>query len=62
MLLKWCHFPPGIKIFDSKNITAKKNTGVGIVTQIIYSLDEISFGKYSFEVAMILRNSRLISS
>ena len=47
---------------NSKNITARKNRGIGIVTQIISILDEICFGKFNFEVAMILRNSLFISS
>ena len=45
-----------------KNVTARKNRGIGIVTQIIGKLNEICFGKHYFKVAIILRNSHLLSS
>ena len=47
---------------NSKNIAARKNRGVGVVNQIMTILEEICFGKYYFQVAMVLRNSLLISS
>ena len=47
---------------NTKNITARKNRGIGIITQIMGILSEICFGKYYFEVAVILRNSLLLSS
>ena len=45
-----------------QNITARKNRGIGIVTQLMTKLEEICFGKHYFKVAIILRNSHLISS
>ena len=45
-----------------KNITERKNRGIGIVTQIMTKLEDICLGKYYFKVAIILRNSLLISS
>ena len=45
-----------------KNVTARKNKGTGIVTQILGKLSDICFGKHYFKVAIILRNSHLISS
>ena len=47
---------------NSKNIAARKNRGIGVVNQVMNILEEICFGKYHFQVAMILRNSLLISS
>ena len=48
--------------FESKNIAVRKNRGIGVVNQVMAILEEICFGKYHFQVAMILRNSLLISS
>ena len=45
-----------------KNITTRRNRGTGIVTQIMEKLNDICFGKHFFKVAIILRNSHLISS
>ena len=45
-----------------KNISARKNKGIGIVTKIMEKLNEVCFGKYFFKVGIILRNSNLISS
>ena len=47
---------------NMKNILARKDKAVGVVTQIMSILEEICFGMYYFEVAVILRNSLLISS
>ena len=47
---------------NEKNITCRTNRGTGIVTQIMTKLEDINFGKYYFKVAIILRNSHLISS
>ena len=47
---------------NQKNITARKNKGTGIITQIMSILEDICFGNYYFQVAIILRNSLLISS
>ena len=45
-----------------RNINARKNRGTGIVTQIMTKLEDICFGRHFFKVAIILRNSHLISS
>ena len=41
---------------------ARKNKGLGVITQITQILDSVLFGKYYFEVAMVLRSSLLLSS
>ena len=46
----------------TKNIKAMVDKGVGNVKQIISILREFCFGKFQFEVAIILRNSLLLSS
>ena len=45
-----------------KNIKARVNKGKGIVTRIMNLLNGLPFGKYYFEVAVILRDSLLVSS
>ena len=45
-----------------KNFKSRVNKGTGIVNGIMTKLEGIPFGKYYFEVAMILRNSLLVSS
>ena len=47
---------------NMKNILARAAKGTGIVSQIMCILEEIFFGKYYFEVAVVLRNSLLLSS
>ena len=47
---------------NQKNIQARKSKGIGVVTQIMTKLDDICFGKYFFQVALIWRNTYLISS
>ena len=47
---------------NMKNVLARVNRGVGIANQIISMLEEICFGNYYFQVAVILRNSLFISS
>ena len=47
---------------NEKNVTARKNRGTGIVSQIMEKLSDICFGKHFFKVAIILRNSHLVSS
>ena len=44
------------------NVQNRKNRGIGIINQIMQILDTVFFGKYHFEVAMILRSSMLLSS
>ena len=45
-----------------KNFKARVNKGTGIVNKIMTMLDGIPFGQFYFEVALILRNSLLVSS
>ena len=45
-----------------KNIKARVNKGKGIVKRIMGILDGIPFGKLYFQIAVILRNSLLVSS
>ena len=47
---------------NHKNMKASKNRGIGIVSQIMTKLEDVCFGKYFFEVAIIWRNTYLISS
>ena len=46
----------------SKNVQSRKNKGLGIINQIMQILESVLFGKYHFEVAMVLRSSLLLSS
>ena len=45
-----------------KNVKARVAKGTGIVNRIMTILEGIPFGKFYFEVAVILRNSLLVSS
>jgi hypothetical protein len=45
-----------------KNVQHRKNKGLGIINQIMQILDTGYFGKYYFEVALVLRSSLLLSS
>ena len=45
-----------------KNVQNRKNKGLGIINQIMQILEKVYFGKYFFEVALVLRNSLLLSS
>ena len=47
---------------QSKNIQVRKNKAIGIINQIMEILQSVFFGKYHFEVAMVLRSSLLLSS
>ena len=47
---------------QTKNVQARKNKALGIITQITQILDSVFFGKFHFEVALILRSSLLLSS
>ena len=47
---------------NDKNLTVRKNKGVGIVNDIIVLLVEIMAGNENFEMATLLRNSCLVSS
>ena len=46
---------------NSKNIKDRISKGIGIISNIFNLLDVISFGKFNFEIAMLLRNSMLIN-
>ena len=45
-----------------KNITVRKNRGIGIVTEILSLLENLPLGKYYFQTVVILRNSLLLGS
>ena len=47
---------------NMKNVKARVNKGIGIVNKIMTYLQGIPFGQYYFEVAVLLRNSLLVSS
>ena len=47
---------------NSKNIKARVNKGKGIVKKILDILENMPFGKLYFQVAILLRNSLLVSS
>ena len=47
---------------NMKNILSRVNKSIGITNQILSILDDICFGRYHFEVAVVLRNSLLLSS
>ena len=46
---------------NSKNIKNRVSKGLGIVTEIMYTLNTVSFGEKYFEIAIILREARLIN-
>ena len=46
---------------NAKNIEARQNKGKGMVSQVLTILEDICFGNFQFEVAVILRNSLLIN-
>ena len=45
----------------TKNVQERRNKGYGIINQIMQILGSTFFGKYYFEVALILRESLFIS-
>ena len=47
---------------NKKNIEARKGKGIGVKNQIMDIIDDICFGPYTFEVALVLRDSLLINS
>ena len=47
---------------NRKNMIARKNKVTGIINQIMTKLEEVCFGKHYFQVAVLWRNSYLISS
>ena len=46
----------------AKNISHRKGKGLGVINDIIQILQSTYFGKYYFEVALVLRESLLPSS
>ena len=40
-----------------KNVKARKNKALGAIDQIMQILETVFFGKFHFEVAMVLRSS-----
>ena len=47
---------------QDKNVLSRKNKSQGIINQIMEILKSVFFGKYYFEVALVLRSSLLLSS
>ena len=47
---------------NKKNIEARKGRGPGIKNQIMDMLNDVCFGQFNFEVALIFRSSLLTSS
>jgi hypothetical protein len=47
---------------NTKNVESRKSKGVGAVSQLMSMLEEISFGPFYFQVAMVLRSTLLINS
>ena len=45
-----------------KNILRRQNSSIGIIDQIMDIINSTYFGKYYFEVALVLRSSLLLSS
>ena len=46
---------------NTKNIKSRISKGIGMISQIINILDEVSFGPFLFEVALLLRESMFIN-
>ena len=46
---------------NEKNILNKANQGVGSVSQIFSMLSQVSLGHFHFEIALVMRDSILIS-
>ena len=44
------------------NLQTRKNRSIGIINQIMEIMNSTYFGKYYFEVAMVLRSSLLLNS
>ena len=47
---------------QDKNVLSRKNKSQGIINHIMEILKSVFFGKYYFEVALVLRSSLLLSS
>ena len=46
----------------TKNVQERRNKGYGIINQILQILESTYFGKYHFEIAIVLRESLFLSS
>ena len=46
----------------TKNVQLRRSKGIGVINQIMQILSSTYFGKYFFEIAMVLRESLLLSS
>ena len=46
----------------TKNVQNRSNKGLGVINQIMQILESTYFGKYFFEIAMVLRQSLFLSS
>ena len=46
----------------TKNVKLRSKKGLGAISRIMQILESSYFGKYHFEVAMVLRSSLLLSS
>ena len=46
---------------NDKNIEKRHNQGIGSVAQIFTMLGQVSLGHYHFEIALVLRDSMLVS-
>ena len=53
---------PSAQRRSDQNVEARKKKGLGTINQIMDILQSVFFGKYYFEVAMVLRSSLLLSS
>jgi hypothetical protein len=47
---------------QTKNVQQRRNKGLGVINQIMQILESTYFGKYYFEIAMVLRKSLFLSS
>ena len=47
---------------QTKNVQQRRNKGLGVINQIMQILESTFFGKYYFEVAVVLRESLFLSS
>ena len=45
----------------NKNIKDRTNKGIGLISKIFNILQSVSFGTFSFEIALVLRNAILIN-
>ena len=46
---------------NEKNIEKRRNSGIGAVSQIISTLAQVALGHFHFEIALIFRDSMLVS-